>query len=144
MLDWGGGGAVMVIVADADLVPSLTDVANTVTFEVLGTEAGAVNVTAAPDAPVVADSEPQPFGVAHETAQLTPFARESFATVAVNSCVVAATTDADVGDTTTEIGCDVEPPFPDEFEPPHPKSPIPIKIIAPNGNGQTRASARIT
>ena len=134
----------MAIVADADFVPSLTDVANTVTFEGLGTEAGAVNVTATPDAPVVADSEPQPFGVAHETVQLTPFAKESFVTVAVKFCVVDVATDADEGDTATEMGCDVEPPSPDELEPPHPKSPIPSKIIAPNGNGQTRASARIT
>jgi len=101
-------------------------------------------VTAAADAVVVADSEPQPFGVAHETAQFTPLAGESFVTVAVNSCVAAVATDAEVGDTATEMSCAVEPVPPDELEPPHPKSPIPIKIMAPNGNGQTRASARIT
>ena len=90
---------------------------------------------AVPDAPVVADSEPQPLGVAHETAQLTPFVAESFVTVAVNFCVALVTTDAVVGVIATEIGCAVEPPSPVVLDPPpHPKSPTPAKITAHNGS----------
>jgi hypothetical protein len=72
-----------VIVADADFVPSVTDVAISATVAGLGTAAGAVYVTAVPEALVVADNDPQPFAVVHDNAHVTPFAVLSLLTVAV-------------------------------------------------------------
>jgi hypothetical protein len=88
-----------VIVAEADFVPSLTDVAviATVGGDGAGGALGAVHVTAAPDALVVAESEPQRFNVLHETDHVTPLFALSFATVAVNVCVFPVVTVAVVG-----------------------------------------------
>ena len=120
----GGPLEVIVIVADADFVPSLTDVAVSVTVAGLGTAAGAVYVTAAPEAPVVADSAPHPPAVAHEAAHVTPFAALSLLTVAVKLCVAFGATDAVVGVTATEMP--VLPPPPELDPPPHPPdSPLP-------------------
>ncbi len=114
----GGPLEVIVTVADADFVPSLTDVAVSVTVAGLGTAAGAVYVTAAPEAPVVADSAPHPPAVAHEAAHVTPFAALSLLTVAVKLCVAFGATDAVVGVTATEMP--VLPPPPELDPPPHP------------------------
>jgi len=123
---------VTVIVADADFVPSLTDVAVRVTVAGLGTAAGAVYVIAVPEALVAADKDPQPFAVAQEAAQVTPFAALSLLTVAVKFCVPFVAIDAVVGDTVTAIPEGVVPPSPVEPDPPpHPlKSPIPATEIA--------------
>ena len=114
----GGPLEVIVTVADADFVPSLTDVAVSVTVAGLGTAAGAVYVTAAPEALVVADSDPHPPAVAHEAAHVTPFAALSLLTVAVKLCVAFGATDAVVGVTATEMP--VLPPPPELDPPPHP------------------------
>jgi hypothetical protein len=124
-----------VIVAEADFVPSLTAVAVNVTVPGLGTAAGAVYVIAVPEALVVADNDPHPLAVAHDAAHVTPFAALSLLTVAVKLCVALGATDAVVGDTVTAITAGVDPPSPDEFDPPpHPSNnPIPtIEIAAPN------------
>jgi hypothetical protein len=94
-------GVVIVMVADPDFVPSLTEVAAIVTVAGFGTVAGAVYVTAVPDALVVAESEPQPFGVAQESDHVTPLFALSFATVAVNICICPAATVAVAGVTVT-------------------------------------------
>ena len=80
-----GGGAVTVIVADADFVASATEVAVSVTGEP-GAVGGAAYVMAAPDALLAADRVPQvaPLQPAPERAQLTPLPAESPWTVAVN------------------------------------------------------------
>jgi hypothetical protein len=120
-----GGGPldVIVIAADADFVPSLTDVAVSVTVAGLGTAVGAVYVTAAPEAPVVADSAPHPPAVAHDAAHVTPFAAVSLLTVAVKLCVALVATDAVVGVTATVIAGGVVPPPPPELDPPPPHPP---------------------
>ena len=75
--DWD---AVTVTVAEAVLVVSAADVAVRVTVGGDGTDDGAVYVI---EGPVVADSDPQPFAVPQEAAQVTPLAAASFVTVAV-------------------------------------------------------------
>jgi hypothetical protein len=117
-----GGGPldVIVIAADADFVPSLTDVADSVTVAGLGTAAGAVYVIAVPEALVVADSAPHPPAVAHEAAHVTPFAALSLLTVAVKLCVALVATDAEAGVTVTDTP--VLPP-PPELDPPPPHPP---------------------
>jgi hypothetical protein len=133
-----GALAVIVIIADADFVPSVTDVAVSVTVAGLGTVAGAVYVTAVPD---VADSKPQPFAVAHDNAHVTPFAALSFVKVGVNFCVPPVITEAVVGATVTPItGVGVIPPPPfepllDVDPPPQPaNSPLPTTAPAANTN----------
>jgi hypothetical protein len=117
-----------VIVAEADFVPSLTDVAVSVTVAGFGTVPGAVYVIAVPDALVVADSDPHPPAVAHDAAHVTPFAALSLFTVAMKFCVALGATVADVGDTATAIA--VPPPLV-ELDPPHPTiSPAPTTEIA--------------
>jgi hypothetical protein len=108
----------IVIVAEADFVPSLTDVAVIVAVAGFGAVAGAVYVTAVPDALVVAESDPQPFGVAQESAQVTPLFALSFETVGVKVCVLPRATVAVVGATLTAIG--VDPPPVVEALPPQP------------------------
>jgi hypothetical protein len=83
----GASAVATVIVADADFVPSATEVAVRVTVAGLGTFAGAVYVIGVPEALVVADSVPQaaPEHLAPESAQPTPLFAESFVTVAVNA-----------------------------------------------------------
>jgi hypothetical protein len=81
------GAAATVIVADADFVPSATEVAVSVTVAGLGTFAGAVYVIGVPEALAAADSVPQvaPVHPAAESDQLTPLLAESFVTVAVKA-----------------------------------------------------------
>jgi hypothetical protein len=81
------GDVVTVIVAEADFVPSATEVAVTVTVAGVGTAAGAVYVTPTPDALEVVESVPHvaPLQPVPETFQVTPLLCESFATVAVRA-----------------------------------------------------------
>jgi hypothetical protein len=117
---------VIVIVAEADFVPSVTDVAVMVTVAGLGTAAGAVYVVAAPDAELVAESAPQPFAVAQESAQVTPLPPLSLVTVAVNACVFPTATEAVVGVIVTATLLEF-PPVPEvEFEPPPQPANSPI------------------
>jgi hypothetical protein len=144
----GGPAAVTVIVADADFVPSLTDVAVSVTVAGLGTVAGPVYVTAVPDALLVGDTAPHAPAVAHDAAHVTPFAALSLLTVAVKLCVPLAATDAVAGATVTVIPGIVVPPSPAVLDvPPHPpKTTIPAaEIAAANKIPPTRcARTRIT
>jgi hypothetical protein len=130
----GGFTAVTVTVADADFVPSVTDVAVSVTVAGLGTFAGALYVIAVPGALVVADNVPHPFAVAQDAAQVTPFAALSLLTVAVKLCAALVGTDAVGGDTATATV--VSPPPPPVLAlPPHPaKNPIPATTTAPANN----------
>jgi hypothetical protein len=132
----GGPAAVIVIVGDADFVPSVNDVAVNVTVGGFGTALGAVYVIAVPEALVMADSDPHPPVVTHEADQVTPFAAVSLLTVAVKLFVALVAINAVVGDTATTIATGVVPRSPDELDPPpHPfKSPIPAKIAAPFRN----------
>ena len=100
------GAAVIVIVAVADFVPSATDVALSVIFAGLGTTAGAVYVTTAPEALEFAERVPHvpPLHPEPASVQLTPLAALSFATVAVNVAVCPICTEAAVGEMATEIG----------------------------------------
>jgi hypothetical protein len=139
----GGSPAMTVIVAELDFVPSVAEVAVSVTVAGLGTVAGAVYVIAAPEALVVADNDPHPLGVAHDAAHVTPFAALSFATVAVKLCVALVATDAVAGDTVTAIPI---VPLLELDPPPHPaNTPITVNITAPNKVLRTRhAHTRIT
>jgi hypothetical protein len=100
------GGAVNVIVDAADFVPSLTDVAVSVTAAGVGTLAGAVYVIPTPEALAFAESVPHavPLQPAPLSAQLTPLFCASFITVALNPCVPpGACTLAVFGETATAI-----------------------------------------
>jgi hypothetical protein len=99
------GVAEIVIVALALRVPSAAALALIVTVAGVGTLAGAVYVTATPDALVAADSVPHaaPVHPVPLSVQLTPLFCPSFETVAVNICVNPACTPALVGATLTEI-----------------------------------------
>jgi hypothetical protein len=91
-----------VTVADDDLVVSETDVAVTVTVKSLGGGPGAVYVVAPPLAVDVGATLPQ--GVAEQcTVQVTPLLFRSLPTVAVNRCVVPASTVAFRGSVSTVI-----------------------------------------
>ena len=83
------GGGVTVIVAEADFVPSATEVAASVIAAGDGTPTGAVYVIATPEALDATESAPQvmPLQPAPDKAQVTPLFCESFVTVAVNVCV---------------------------------------------------------
>jgi len=96
----------IVIVADALLVVSATDVAFSVTVAGDGTDAGAVYVIAALEALLDVDNVPQavPLQPAPFSAHITPLFCESFVTVAVKFCVLPALTVADVGETLTPTG----------------------------------------
>jgi len=116
------GVAVNVIVVLADFVASATEVAVSATVAGLGTAAGAVYVTGAPDAldagvtvPHVAPLQPAPDNV-----QVTPLLPESFVTVAMKVCVVPTCTTAVASDIATEIaaGGGMLPPLPLEFTDP--------------------------
>jgi hypothetical protein len=98
------GVAVNVIVALAFRVLSVTEVALIVTVAGEGRLAGAVYVTAAPEALVAAESVPQavPVHPVPESAQFTPLFCASFETVAVKLCVKPACTVALVGVRLTE------------------------------------------
>jgi hypothetical protein len=99
----GGGAAVTVMVADADFVPSATEVAFIVTVAVVGTAAGAVYVADVVvtfvSVPHVAPEQPVP-----ESDHVTPLFCESFCSVAVKAAVVDTCTDVERGLTPTEIG----------------------------------------
>jgi hypothetical protein len=100
------GGAVNVMVDAADLVPSVTDVAVSVTPAGVGTLAGAVYVIPTPEALVLAESVPHavPLQPPPLSAQLTPLFCASFVTVALNPCVPpGACTLAVFGETATAI-----------------------------------------
>ena len=99
-----GAVAVTVIAAAAVFVPSVTEVAVNVTRAGFGTLAGAVYVSAAPDALLAADNVPQvvPLQPLPAKAQVTPWVPLSFNTVAVKTCVRPACTDTVAGDTATE------------------------------------------
>jgi hypothetical protein len=100
------GGAVTVIAAEADFVVSATEIAVRVTFPEAGTVAGAVYMTAAPDALLAADSVPQvgPLHPVPESDQVTPLFAGSFCTVALKLCVPDAATLAEVEESETETG----------------------------------------
>ena len=99
----GSGAAVTVIVADADFVPSVTEVAFRVTVTGVGTDAGAVYVADVVvtfvRVPQLAPEQPVP-----GSDQVTPLFCESFCNVAVKPAVVETGTDVERGLTPTEIG----------------------------------------
>ena len=101
----GAGAAVTVIVAATDFVPSATEVAVSVTAAGVGTLAGAVYVTATPDALEVGVTAPHvaPLQPAPDTVQVTPLFAASFCTVEVNACDPLTCTDAVVSDSATAI-----------------------------------------
>jgi hypothetical protein len=107
-----GGAALIVIVAEAVLVVSVTEVAVTVTVAGLGTALGAVYVVAAPLAVDVGETLP------HEeqlTVHLTPALALSFVTLAVMLVVAPTTSELDTALTATEMACGgggVDPPPP--------------------------------
>jgi hypothetical protein len=88
----GGGRAVMVMAAEANLVPSAFEVAFKVTMAGLGTTAGAVKVT---EVGVALDSVPQadPEQPPLDILQLTPRFDGSFATDTVNDVDLETWTD---------------------------------------------------
>lgn len=103
-----------VIVAEAVFVPSVTEVAVSVTVGDVGTLAGALYVTEVVvtlvSVPQVGVQTPPPC----ESAQVTPALAGSFEAVAVKFCVVLITTVADVGETETVMAGTVivaEPDF---------------------------------
>jgi hypothetical protein len=82
--------AVNVIAADADLVPSATEVAVSVTVELVGTVGGAVYTIATPD--MLELGETVPHAVEHGApdwprTHATPLSLVSFCKAAVNDCV---------------------------------------------------------
>ncbi len=127
------GAVVNVMVVLADFVPSATEVAVNVTVAGLGTAAGAVYVTAAPEAVDPGATVPQvvPLQPAPDNAQVTPLLPESFATVAVKVCVVPTCTLTVATDIATEInaGAGVLPPPPLPLELTDPAQPE-IRAIA--------------
>jgi hypothetical protein len=110
-------GGVIVIVAVANLLASVTEVAVTVTVFPLGTAAGAVYVVLAPLAVDALLNEPQAPLLPHVTVHFTPPFALSFPTFAVNwVCAPTASVDGDEANE-TEIaaggfGFDPEPPHP--------------------------------
>jgi hypothetical protein len=98
-----------VIVAAAVLVVSATDVAFRVTAAGVGTAAGAVYVTAAPEALVAGDTVPHvaPLQPAPLALQVTPLFAESPVTVAVKACVPPTVTLAVDSESVTATGAGV-------------------------------------
>jgi len=113
------GGPVIVIVAEADFVLSVTEVAVTVTEFPVGIAVGAVNVVAPPLAVCAGLNAPHAV-LPHVAVHFTPAAALSLLTVAVRLVVALVTIDAGGAASDTEIVCTgglgLEPP-PD---PPHP------------------------
>lgn len=108
---------VSMIVADALFVVSAMELAVNVIVPGVGAVAGAVYVTATPEALLDADSVPQaaPVHPLPDSAQLTPLPALSLATVAVNACDCPACIENVVGDIVTAIaesGFAVDPPPP--------------------------------
>jgi hypothetical protein len=120
----GGGAAASVIVAFADFVVSSTTVAVRVTVGGFGTAAGAVYITAAPDAAVVPESEPQatPVQPGPDSVHVVPSFFGSFVTVAVKLAAWLVCTVAVAGKSATETifatGAGLV-----EDPPPHPANP---------------------
>jgi hypothetical protein len=112
----GAGAVVNVIVVLADFVASATAVAVSVTVAGLGAAPGAVYVTAVPEAldPGATVPHAAPLHPAPDSVQVTPLFPESFATIAVNACMVPTCTLAVATDIATEIaaGGGVLPPPP--------------------------------
>ena len=112
----GGGVVVNVMVVPADFVASATAVAVSVTVAGLGTAPGAVYVTGVPEALDAGATVPHaaPLHPAPDSVHVTPLFPESFATIAVNACVVPTCTPAVATDIATEIaaGGGVLPPPP--------------------------------
>ena len=79
--------AVMVIVAEADLVGSVTEVAVTITVPPAGAAAGAVYMVGDPLAVVVTLNVPQAPALPQVTAHVTPRLAESLLTTAANEAV---------------------------------------------------------
>jgi hypothetical protein len=73
-----------------------------------------------------------------DSAQVTPLAALSFATVAVNDPVNPACTEAVAGDTVTEIGVGVPPPSDGVDPPPQPLSNTNVTIANANTNRAAR------
>jgi hypothetical protein len=99
-----GIGGTIVIVADADRLVSVTDVAVTVTVDPAGIAAGAVYVTAPPSG--LALKAPHPLGVPHVTAYVTAafsLLPGLIGYVAAASSVAEAFTASDVGGAATKI-----------------------------------------
>jgi hypothetical protein len=94
---------VIVMVAEADFVVSLTDVAVTVTVAGVGGAAGALNVVAVPLG-VVAGAKLPHWALPQVTVQVTPALALSLLTVAVSGAVCVAATDAGGLVRATEIG----------------------------------------
>jgi hypothetical protein len=92
-----------VIVATADFVGSLTEVAVRITVSAAVCEAGEVKVVAAPLGVCVGETIPQG-DTEHETLQLTPSFVGSLATVAVNCTVAPTSTVAELLESDTLIG----------------------------------------
>jgi hypothetical protein len=90
--EMGPLGAAMLIVAEADFVESVTEVAVTVTVAGLGTEPGAVNLVAAPLAVEVAERLPH-CPLPQVTDHLTPPFSLSLLTTAVRLAAEPASTD---------------------------------------------------
>jgi hypothetical protein len=109
------GGPVIVIVAEADFVLSVTEVAVTVTEFPVGIAVGAVNVVAPPLIVCAELNEPHA-ELPHVTVQRTPAAALSLLTFAVRLVVAAVTSDAGgVAASATEIvtggfGFELPPP----------------------------------
>jgi hypothetical protein len=95
----------MVIVALADFVVSVTDVAVSVTVAGLGTVPGAVKTIGVPEALVAEDKAPHvaPVHPEPESVQVTPLFAESPVTVAVKVVVALTAIVAVVCDKATEI-----------------------------------------
>jgi hypothetical protein len=102
-LIWPVTTAVIVIVVAAVFVGSVTEVAVNVTVGVAGMLAGAMYVTAAPEALDVGVTVPHaaPVQTAPASDQVTPLPAASFATVAVNACVAPTWTLAVVSKSVT-------------------------------------------
>jgi hypothetical protein len=93
--------APIVIVADPDLVVSVTEVAVTVTVPPAGVTKGAVNVSAVPLADELELRLPQTVLVPQVTVQVTPAFAVSLVTVAVTACWLPAT--AELGPLTETV-----------------------------------------
>lgn len=133
----GAGAAANVMVAFADFVASSTAVAVSVTVGGFGTAAGAVYITAAPDAAVVPESEPQaaPVQPAPDSVHVVPSFFGSFATVAVKLAAWLVWTVAIGGVSATETIFATGAGLVDD-PPPHPTIPA-IDIITHALNAAT-------
>jgi hypothetical protein len=100
------GSGTIVIVADADFVGSVTDVACSSKLADGGISGGAVYVIGVPEALAFADISPHNPSLHSELSsfQVTPLFAGSLVTVAVNACISPTGTFAVLGFTVTVIG----------------------------------------